>query len=140
MSGNPGPEPDGRDRLLLRTEAVIANLLRTGVIVSAVFLGAGILLTLARNSNYLSSPEGLAPLTHPGAAFPHTMRDVGRELLQLRGRAVMTAGLLFLILTPVARVAASIVAFLLERCWRFVAITVFVLIVLATSFFLGKVG
>jgi uncharacterized membrane protein len=140
MSADPVPEPDGSDRLLWRTETVIGNLLRTGVIVSVVFLSAGILLTMARNSNTLLSPEALAPLTHPGAAFPHTLRDVGRELLQLRGRAVMTAGLLFLILTPVARVAASIVAFLLERCWRFVAITAFVLIVLVASFFLGKAG
>lgn len=140
MSGPPAPDARGRVPMLRRTETVLGNLLRCGVIVSVAFLVAGIVLTLARHPDYLADPEALAHLTRPGAAFPHTLRDVGRELLQFHGRAVMMAGLLFLILTPVARVAASIVAFALERSWRFVVITGFVFLVLVVSFFLGRVA
>lgn len=139
MSG--GPTPDARDRVLRlrRLETVLGNLLRWGVTVSVVFLVAGIALMLARHPDYLTDPEAHAHLTRPPAAFPHTLRDVGRELAQFHGRAVMMAGLLFLILTPVARVAASVVAFVLERNWRFVVITGFVLLVLGVSFVLGRV-
>lgn len=139
MSGDPAADERDRVLRLRRLETVLGNLLRCGVTVSVVFLGAGIVLTLVRHPNYLTDPDALAHLTRPGAVFPHTLRDVGRELLELRGRAVMTAGLLLLILTPVSRVLASIVAFALERNWRFVVITGFVFVVLVVSFFLGRV-
>ncbi|MGE5188474.1 MAG: DUF1634 domain-containing protein [Gemmatimonadota bacterium] len=121
-------------------ETFLGNLLRVGVAVSVAFLVAGIAVTLSRHPDYLADRESLARLTRLGADFPKTLPDIGRELLELRGRAVMTAGLLFLILTPVARVAASVVGFTVERNWRFVAITSFVLLVVVTSFLLGKAG
>lgn len=140
MRGRPIPDAGNRPLNQERMETVLGNLLRIGVVVSVAFLVAGIVLTLSRHPDYLADRESLSRLTHPGAAFPRTLPDLGRELLQLRGRAVMTAGLLFLILTPVARVAASIVGFAFGRNWRFVAITSFVFLVILVSFLLGKVG
>jgi len=54
--------------------------------------------------------------------------------------AIISLGLLLMILTPVTRVAVSIYAFSRERDWKYVAITAFVLAVLVASFFLGKAG
>jgi uncharacterized membrane protein len=45
-----------------------------------------------------------------------------------------------MIITPVTRVAVSIVAFAMERDWRYVGITALVLLVLLVSFALGKAG
>jgi len=44
---------------------------------------------------------------------------------------------MLLIATPVARVAVSVVVFLLQRDWIFVGITLVVLAVLLLSFWLG---
>jgi uncharacterized membrane protein len=135
-----GPlDADGQVRDLRRIEVVLGNLLRYGVVLSVVLLTGGVIVSLLRHPDYLTDPGDLARLTRPGAAFPHTLRDVGAELAQVRGRAIMTVGLLLLIGTPVARVVASIVAFALERDWRFVALTTFVLVVLLVSFWIGKV-
>ena len=50
------------------------------------------------------------------------------------------AGLILLIATPVARVAVSVLVFVVERDGAFVLITLFVLILLLLSFLLGKAG
>lgn len=121
-------------------ETILGNLLRFGVAISLACLAAGVALMLARHPDYVRNPGALGHLTGPAAAFPFSLRDVAHGLMQLQGRAVMMAGLLLLILTPVLRVATSIVAFALERNWRFAAITTFVLLVLVVSFFLGRVG
>lgn len=122
-----------------RVESLLAGLLRSGVVLSLILLFAGMTLTMVRHPDYLTDPSNLDRLTQPGAAFPHTLHDVWGELMQGRGRAVMTVGLLVLVITPVLRVAASITAFVLDRDWAFAAITSLVLIVLLVSFALGKV-
>ena len=48
----------------------------------------------------------------------------------LARRDIIQLGLILLIATPVARVAFSVVAFVLERDWLYVAITLIVLAVL----------
>jgi uncharacterized membrane protein len=53
---------------------------------------------------------------------------------------VAAAGLLLLILTPILRVAVSVLMFLLERDRPFVLITAAVLAALVLSFLLGKTG
>lgn len=136
----PRPRDLGDPAALRSMETVLGTLLRFGVAISLACLAAGVALTLARHPDYLTEPGALGHLTGPGAAFPHTLGDVAHGLVRLQGRALMMAGLLLLILTPVSRVAASIVAFAFERNWRFAAITAFVLLVLVVSFFLGRVG
>jgi uncharacterized membrane protein len=48
----------------------------------------------------------------------------------------LTAGLVILMLTPLARVIASLVAYIRLRDWFFVATTVLVLVVLVTAWLL----
>ena len=55
-----------------------------------------------------------------------------------RGEAIVAVGLLLLILTPVARVAVSILAFLYQRDRVFTLITLAVLIILLMSFVIGR--
>lgn len=124
---------------LHRTEKLLGNLLRFGVMASAVLLVAGVMVSLIRHPDYLTDPAALAPLTDPEGHFPHVFQDLMAELARGRGRAIMTLGLLVLILTPIMRVAVSVVAFSRERDWTFTVITSCVLCILILSFLIGRI-
>ncbi len=120
-------------------EILLSVLLRVGVIVSLFVVVMGTTLSFMRHAEYKSSPAELARLTSDEATFPHSLHDVWKGTIALEGRAIVMLGLLLLIATPVMRVAVSILAFAVQRDWRFVAITSVVLALLLLSFFLGKV-
>ena len=116
------------------TELMVSVVLRTGVIVSAAVIVVGIIMLVF---------HGLAGLTGGIATamnFPPTFGAVLSGVAKLDPVSVITLGLLLMIITPVTRVAVSIIAFAMERDWRYVAITTVVLIVLLVSFALGKAG
>jgi len=119
---------------------LLSNVLRGGVLASLGVILAGTLVTFIRHPEYVSSPQELARLTQPGAAFPNTLRDVVAGLAELRGSAIVMLGLLILIATPVARVAVSILVFLEERDRTYAAITSIVLLLLILSFVVGTLA
>ena len=121
-------------------EILISWLLRVGVVTSLSFVLIGLLLMFIHHPSYLVSVMDLQRLTSPGAAFPHTLRDVVNGLLAGRGQAVVAVGLLMLIVTPIMRVAVSIIAFALQRDRAFALITSGVLTILIISFVLGKIA
>ena len=124
---------------LTRAELWISVVLRIGVVLSLTVIVVGMLITFCRHPDYLSSKSELARLTNPGASFPQTLVDVADGVHSLKGQAIVSAGLLLLIITPVMRVAISIVAFVEQRDYLFVLITAAVLAILLFSFLLGKV-
>jgi len=79
-------------------------------------------MTRQQYGTFLGEP---ADLSHVGG--------IVRAALDLRGRGLIQLGLLLLIATPVARVAASLVAFLRQRDRIYTAVTAFVLLVLVAS-------
>ena len=121
-----------RDAVVRRTELVISNVLRGGVLFSALIISVGVVLFYARDAQ---SAHGL--LDHP---YPHSIGEVISGLAQSSPIAIIAVGLLLLLSTPVIRVAVSIFAFTLERDWRYVVITTLVLAILIASFLLGKGG
>jgi uncharacterized membrane protein len=123
-----------------RVELAISSLLRIGVLTSLLVVLVGTLVTFVHHPHYLSSRHDLVPLTKPGAEFPHTVPSVIRGLEHSQGRAIVMAGLLLLIATPVLRVAISVLAFVYQRDRTFVVITTVVLALLLTSFVLGRGG
>ena len=131
---------DAEDARVRRVELVISRLLRVGVVTSLLIVTWGTVISFVRHPDYTSVPAELQRLTRPGAAFPQTLGDVWRGLKQGRGQAIVTAGLLLLVVTPVSRVAVSILGFVYERDRTFVAITTTVLMLLLLSFLLGKAG
>ncbi len=119
------PQP-WRDR---RLEIVLGNLLRTGVLFSAAIVIAGACVYLARHAHehaeyrvFQGEPSDFR--TIPGV-IQSVMHGHGRGLIQL--------GLLFLIATPIFRVAFSVVGFGLERDRMYVVFTLIVLAVLLYS-------
>ena len=112
-----------------RMDEIMGRLLRTGVILAAAFVAAGGAVFLVRH------PE---PVTnyHVFEGEPETLRTVSgifHEALAFRGRGLIQLGLLILIATPIARVAFSVVAFLYQRDWTYVLVTLIVLGLLVYS-------
>lgn len=126
------------DPRVRRAELIISGVLRIGVTASVLLIVAGTVLTFVHHREYVSSPAELARLTRPGSAVPQTLPAVLSGAGRLRGQSIVAAGLLLLILTPVARVATSILAFIAQRDRRYVLITSAVLLLLLLSFGLGR--
>lgn len=122
----------------MNIDLVLSRLLRTGVVLSLALVVAGTALRFVHHRDLASSPAELHRLTAPGAAFPHTLAEVAQGLGGGRGEAIVAAGLLVLILTPVMRVGVSVVSFLAERDLIFTAITTLVFALLLLSFLLGR--
>ena len=137
MAGAPGEQNQDR---VHKVELVISRLLRVGVLTSLLIVLAGTVVTFVHHPHYLSSRRDLVNVTKPGAEFPHSLPSVVRGIQHSQGRAIVTLGLLLLVATPVLRVAVSVIAFVYQRDRTFVVITSVVLLLLITSFMLGKAG
>jgi uncharacterized membrane protein len=121
-----------RDALARQVELMISNVLRGGVLLSAAIILVGVVMFYVQ-----SSAAGHAPTV---LRVPRTLSDVGTGLGHGDPVAIIALGLLILLATPVIRVAVSILAFVVERDWRYVVITSIVLFILLLSFFLGRAG
>lgn len=130
----------GRDRIRMG-ELVVSSILRYGVLVSMALIACGVLLLFASGHTGYTGADDLGALRRYASAqetpWPRTLDGVVGGAIAGRPYALILLGLLLLIATPVLRVAVSVVLFLVERDYTYVAITLFVLGVLVLSFFLG---
>ncbi len=127
----PAAEVIRRDHAM---EVMLARLLTVMMIIAAAVMLLGVVLLLTR-------PAPLAPMSE-FTTFTKTPRE-GADLRSLasiwagasRGQslAIMQAGLVLLIATPVLRVAATAAIFAKQRDWLYVAITLVVLIALGVG-------
>ncbi len=118
----------------------IVTLLRVGVVLSIAIIIIGMATTFVHHPEYFSSRPALGALTSPKAHFPNTFIDVVDGVRHGRGQAIVMAGLLVLIATPVARVALSVVIFIIARDRLYAGITSTVLAILLISFAVGLVA
>jgi uncharacterized membrane protein len=112
-----------------RMDNVIGNLLRSGVVLSALIVFVGAVIYLVRHGH---SPTEYRVFRGEPSDL-RSIRGIFRDALALRGRGIIQLGLLFLIATPVARVAFSIFGFAEEKDRMYVIIASIVLLVLAYS-------
>lgn len=110
-------------------ELILGNLLRAGVLFSAVVVLCGASIYLSRHAH---EPSNYRVFRGEPSEY-RTIPGVLRSVLNGRGRGFIQLGLLLLIATPIARVAFSIAGFAIERDHLYVAFTVVVLIVLLYS-------
>ncbi len=122
-----------------QTEIAISYVLRIGVVLSVLLVSAGLGLIFANHGSYLhfSSNTSYKSLTSAGYNFPHTISQLFSDLAHGDGRGVIGLGLIVLILTPVLRVAVGVLSFIYEKDPPMTLVTLFVLLVLILSFFLG---
>jgi uncharacterized membrane protein len=109
-------------------DVVIGILLRSGVVLSALIVLFGAVIYLVRH--------GHAPTEYRvfrGEPSDLRVRGILRDAIALQGRGIIQLGLLFLIATPVARVAFSIFGFAEEHDRMYVVVASILLLVLAYS-------
>jgi uncharacterized membrane protein len=104
-------------------DRVVHHTLVAGVVLGLALLVVGLVLTVV----------GRGDLTALSLKVPAAVRAAAR----LRAPGFYSLGLFALILTPFIRVVGSIVAFAAARDWRFVAVTVAVLVVMMVSIAVG---
>lgn len=108
-------------------ELIIGKSLRVGVVISAITIVIGLLMFL------ITGKSG-----YQGSYYPTALPEIFKGFISLKAYAIMLTGLYILILTPVFRVAVSILVFLKEKDYLYVKITVFVLAILLFSLCMGK--
>jgi len=109
-----------------RFESAIGVLLRVGVSLAAVVVFAGGVIYLVKFGG--THPDYKIFVGEP-AEFSRVLAIV-RNAVTGNGRDLIQLGLLLLIATPIARVAVSVLVFLAEKDWLYVAFTIVVLAVL----------
>ena len=112
-----------------KIEEIVGDLLRAGVLFSALVVVIGALLYLIRH--------GSAPADYRVfRGEPSDMRNMGgiiHSALHLSARGIIQLGLVFLIATPVARVAFSIFGFAEEHDRMYMVFAGLVLVILLYS-------
>ncbi len=117
-----------------RVDTVIGRLLQAGVLLSSLVVFAGGILYLLR---YGATRPSYAQFSgEPGPL--HTVHGIASAALARESRGIIQLGLLLLIATPVARVVFSVFAFILERDWAYVLVTLIVLAILSYSLVAGS--
>jgi uncharacterized membrane protein len=112
-----------------RVEQVMGNLLRYGVLTAALVTLAGGVLFLVRHGGEPADHR----VFHGEPADLRTVSGIVADTLAGSSRGLIQLGLLLLIATPVARVVFSVFAFLRQRDWMYVLVTLIVLAVLLYS-------
>lgn len=111
-----------------KVEIIISRCLQIGVLLSAAIILLGLVLFIVTGKS-----------GYPGVTFPTRPLAVLEGAAMLKPYAVILLGLFVLILTPVLRVGVSIFAFLIEKDYLYVGITLLVFIILIVSFLLGRI-
>ncbi|HEY1264057.1 MAG TPA: DUF1634 domain-containing protein [Terriglobales bacterium] len=112
-----------------RVEGVIGNLLRAGVLLSALIVLAGAVVYLWHQWH---APADYRMFQGEPNDLRH-IRGILRTAFSGQGRGIIQLGLLLLIATPIARVAFAIFGFAEEKDWMYVKFTTVVLLILLFS-------
>lgn len=112
-----------------RLELFIGNLLRVGVLTSAIVVAVGGVVYLFEHH---SEPVNYK-VFHGGGENLRTLPGIWKSAVHLQSEGLIQFGLLLLIATPVARVVLAIVGFYLERDRLYVIVSLIVLVILTYS-------
>jgi len=127
-------EAASRDARDLRVEQIIGRLLQLGVLAAALVVLVGGVLLLRQ---YGHLPASFGTFAGEDATL-RSLTAIIRAALTGDSRAIVQLGLVVLIATPVARVALTLGAFLLQRDRLYVLTTSIVLALLLYGLIWGK--
>ena len=112
-----------------RIDRGIGVILRTGVMLAALFVAAGGIYYLA---GHAATPPSFAHFQGAPPAFTH-IRSIAKGATSLDPLFIIQLGLIVLMATPVVRVIACAVGFAWEKDWTYVVVSLIVLAALLVS-------
>lgn len=115
-----------------RFENTLGYLLIVGVVVSLLLEIAGVAMLYARYHQFDISQDTSVFIRGHGF-FTFVLQQVEGKFAEKTPFILMTAGIVVLILTPYVRVIASVIHFAWQKNWKYVFITLFVLVVVTLS-------
>jgi uncharacterized membrane protein len=124
------PEPlknETPEEHVVRVELLLGKTLRIGVLAAATVLAAGVILFFARERHDVSYSQALG---RHEAITALTPRMLWNGLKDGSARSIILLGILLLILTPIVRVAMTLLLFFKTRDWILFACAGFVLAIL----------
>jgi uncharacterized membrane protein len=117
-------------------QAVIGWVLRAGVFISMSIVFLGGVLYLCRHGQTTADYHEFKGVP----VFIHSIPGIFNGIITFRGRAIIQAGIILLIATPVIRVIFSAIGFYLERDYLYTGITIVVLLIIVISALSGHAG
>jgi uncharacterized membrane protein len=114
-------------------EQVIGRLLQLGVLLAALVVLAGAALLLGRHGGAVASYA----VFHAEPSPLRSIAGIIRTAFSGEASGIVQLGLLLLILTPIARVAFTLVAFVLQRDGTYIVVTAIVLALLLFGLVFG---
>jgi uncharacterized membrane protein len=117
-------------------QVVIGWVLRTGVFLSMTIVIIGGIIYLYRHGHSIVNYSEFKGIPN----FIHSFNGIINGIVTIRGRAIIQAGIILLIATPVIRVAFSAIGFILEKDYLYTGITFIVLLIIFISAFSGHAG
>jgi uncharacterized membrane protein len=117
-------------------QAVIGWVLRAGVFISMIVVFIGGVIYLYRHGQTIANYHEFKGVPD----FVHSASGIINGIVHLRGRAIIQAGIILLIATPIVRVMFSAVGFIMEKDHLYTGITIIVLLIILISAFSGHAG
>ncbi|MGE5383756.1 MAG: DUF1634 domain-containing protein [Omnitrophica WOR_2 bacterium] len=115
-----------------RTRTIMSNILRTGIILSALIVITGGILYFTQHA---AEPFNYKTFSGEPDRLKH-ISSILHEAIHLRSRPIIQTGLLILIATPVLRVIFSFINFIFEKDFFYAFISFIVTLILFYSLFL----
>jgi uncharacterized membrane protein len=117
-------------------QVVIGWVLRLGVFISMIVVFLGGIVYIYRHGHELADYHIFKGIP----LFVQTAPGIVNGILNFRGRAIIQAGIVLLIATPIVRVVFSAIGFVLEKDYLYIGITMLVLTIIFISMISGHAG
>ncbi|GAA4096000.1 DUF1634 domain-containing protein [Mucilaginibacter panaciglaebae] len=116
-------------------QTLIGWVLRGGVFLSIGICICGAVIYLFGHGHDIANYHNFK-----GGPASVQMDEIVKSIMALKGRAIIQAGIILLIATPILRVLFSAYGFAIEKDYLYTGITVLVLIIIFTSMLGGHAG
>lgn len=117
-------------------QVIIGWILRGGVIISMLIVFIGGVIFLYNHGHSTPNYHEFKKVPY----FIHNMPGILNGVLNRRGQAIIQLGILLLIITPIMRVAFSVIGFVIEKDYLYTVITIIVLLIILVSMMSGQMG
>jgi uncharacterized membrane protein len=107
-------------------EKTMGNLLRYGVLISAIIVLTGAVFYLLQHG--FETPQYQKFSGEPKRITE--VKEIWKTAISGRGRSIIQLGILVLIATPIARIIFSIIGYILEKDYLYIILTGTVLIII----------